>query len=311
MSITIMDTRGAEIFVRSMAGSEGLRVRFEEDEDAQPYTDPIANLIVVAMPRWYWTEHKFQCWLGAICHELGHHRGVNGELMQYFVDKRLNTRSIYGKVINILMDWVNDAQWVGYAGAHNAVEAIQKHCASKGLAMLRTNPPETEEDKLICNVFSWIYNRRALTYQKGLLASAVGWLEIIRHDYDGYNSELSELLVRPSGHAIEVLAKKIVPESMQDPEDEDTEDGDEGEGADGEQGEPSDGDGDGGDAEDDEEGDGDPKENRISYKDVLMAHDHSTMGKPSKTDIVYDHDWSKSYVPFKDYKEIDLSEVSV
>lgn len=304
--IHIMDTGGTEIFVRTLSKAEGLRVIFSEEEDAQPYTDPINKIIHVAKPRWYWKEEQYNCWLGAVCHELGHHRGKNADIMKYFTDKKINTKSIYGKIVNLLMDWVDDFQWRGYPGAHNAVQAVQVRCASRAIPMLMDRPPTTEEDVLLCKVFSWIYSRRAETYQRELMPAAMEWTRLVPHDLHAYNSDLIELLAIQDGPSIEELAKKIVPESMQDEEQEEQEGDDgEGEGGDGKQSE--------------EEGDSDSKEcegkpaetseNTVSYKDILMSHDHSNMGKPAKTTIVYDHVWARTYVPFGTYKEINLEEV--
>lgn len=301
MSLGIMDERATEIFVRTLSKTCGLRMQYGEDEDCQPYTDPINKVIHVARPRWHWCEEQYQCWLGAVCHELGHHREVNGEIMQYFTDKRVNTKSMYGTVVNLLMDWVNDAQWIKYPGAHMAVQAIQLRCATRSIAGVRSHPPTSDRDKMLCALFSWIYNRRAVTYQPGLMAVASEWADTVPHEYDIHNSELKDLLKNPTGPKVEELAKKICPPDEQDQEEQEQEgEGDPSEGGEGESGEQE---GEGKDGEDEGEDKGNVGE--ISYRDLLISHDHSEIRR--RVNIKYDHDWSDSYIPFNKYKEIDLS----
>jgi len=78
----LLDTVSTEIFVRSLAKASNLSVVFFEEEDGQPYTDTVRRTVHVARPRWQWPELQYNQWLGAVCHELGHHRGGNGDLMQ-------------------------------------------------------------------------------------------------------------------------------------------------------------------------------------------------------------------------------------
>lgn len=304
----LLDTVSTEIFVRSLARTSNLSVVFFEDEEGQPYTDPIKRTVHVARPRWHWPELLYNQWLGAVCHELGHHRGHNGGLMQYFVERRINTKSLYGTVVNILLDWINDAQWTKYPGAHLAVQAVQVHCAERGINFA-TEPPKDKRARILTQVFSWIYNRRAETYQRGLMPIATKWEIIVPHGYSAYNSELAELLLHPSGESVSSLARKIIDEDS----DEDETEGDGGEGNPGEgdsDGDGSDGSGDAGDEEG--SGDSDAEGAWISYRDLLMKNqdDHTHHGKPHKVLVKYDHDPEDSYVPFGDkYKEIDLGSI--
>lgn len=304
----LLDTVSTEIFVRSLARTSNLSVVFFEEEDGQPYTDPVRRTVHVARPRWHWPELQYNQWLGAVCHELGHHRGGNGDLMQYFVDRKVNTKSLYGTVVNILLDWINDAQWIKYPGAHLAVQAVQVHCAERGINFA-VEPPKDKRARILTQVFSWIYNRRAETYQRGLMPIATKWEIIVPHSYSAYNSDLADLLLHPSGESVSSLARKIIDEDSD--EDETEGDGDEGNRGEGES------DGDGGDGQgnpSDEEGSGDSDAEGawISYRDLLMKNqdDHTHHGKPHKVLVKYDHDPEDSYVPFGDkYKEIDLGSI--
>lgn len=295
----LLDTVSTEIFIRSLARSSNLSVVFFEQEDGQPFTDPVRATVHVARPRWHWAKDQYNRWLGAVCHELGHHRGNNGALMQYFVERKINTKSLYGTVVNILLDWINDAQWARYPGAHLAVQSIQEYCAQRSIEHVINDPPTEERSKLLIRVFSWIYGRRAATYQRGLMSAATRWEEIVPHEYSALNSELLELLSDTVGDRVDALARKIVdsdPETDEEEEEEGHQPGDEEEpGEEGEEGEEKQGSG-----------------GWISYRDVLMQDqdDHTDMGKPSRCTVKYDHDPSDSYVPFGDrYREIDLSEV--
>lgn len=300
----LLDTVSTEIFVRSLVKASNLSVVFFPDEDGQPFTDPVKKTIHVAAPRWYWPEHKYNQWLGAVCHELGHHRGGNGNLMQYFVDRKVNTKSLYGTVVNILLDWINDAQWIKYPGAHLAVQAVQVYCAERGITYA-AHPAEDERSKVLTKVFSWIYGRRAETYQRGLMPIATKWEAIVPHGYGVFNSDLADLLLHPSGESVESLARKII-SAETDEEENDQGDGD---------GEGGKGDGDGeseagsGDEAGDGESEGDGDDGWISYRDLLMNNqdDHTHHGKPNRVSVHYDHDPADSYQPFgNNYQEIDL-----
>lgn len=294
----LLDTVSTEIFVRSLAHASNLSVEFFADEDGQPFTDPVKKVIYVARPQWHWPELKYNQWLGAVCHELGHHRGINSSLMDYFVDRRVNTKSLYGTVVNILLDWINDAQWVKYPGAHLAVQAVQVYCAERGINFA-VEPPKDKRARILTQVFSWIYNRRAETYQRGLMPIATKWEIIVPHGYSVYNSELQDLLLHPSGESVSSLARKLIDEESDDEEEEESSDDGEGDASD--EASPDD---------DGEEGMG--GEGWVSYRDLLMKDqdDHTHHGKPNRVTVKYDHDPNDSYEPFgNNYREIDLGDI--
>ena len=294
----IMDTNGARIFVRTLAKASNLTVVFHE-EAITPHTDAVKGTIHVARPKWSFTEEEHLCWQGEILHELGHHRGNNGTAMQYFVAKRLDTKTLYGTVVNILLDWVNDFQWTRYDGAREALTACQRRCARMGIELIRDMPPSTKNSEKLSRIFSWIYNQRYLTYQRGLI-EALEWEHLVPYEdqYGMYNSELRELLNSQTGEAIEALAIKIVPPPKKDDEEQE-----ESENADSE-----DSDGESENAETEEKESGTEREVFISYRDLLLSDDHGTEGGKNKARIVYDHDRSENYEEFNDYQEIDLSE---
>ena len=295
----IMDTNGARIFVRTLAKASNLTVVFH-DEYITPHTDPVAGTIHVARPKWSFTEDEHQCWQGEILHELGHHRGENLKAMNYFVAQGLDTKTLYGTVVNILLDWINDYQWTPYDGAREALSATQRRCARLGIAKIKSDPMKGENTRKLAKIFSWIYNQRYATYQRSL-REAIEWAhEVPYEDLEVHNSELRELLINQTGEAIEALAKKIVPPSKSEDEEEEEEQESDGDESD-EQG---------GDEEKEEEiGE---RESFISYRDLLLADDHSSgkgeTGKSAK--IIYDHDPCENYVEFGEkIQEIDLSEV--
>ena len=297
----IMDTNGARIFVRSLAKASNLTVVFH-DTYVTPHTDPVAGTIHVARPKWSFTEDEHQCWQGEILHELGHHRGENLKAMNYFVAQGLDTKTLYGTVVNILLDFINDYQWTPYDGAREALSATQRRCARLGIAKVKSDPMKGEKTRKLAKIFSWIYNQRYATYQRSL-REAIEWAhEVPYEELEKFNSELRELLVNQTGEAVEALAKKIVPppkqdeEKEQEQEEQESEQGDEEEQQEQEEGE-----------EKEEEGEG--EEQFISYRDLLLADDHGS-GKKNKTKIIYDHDPHENYVEFGEkIIEIDLSEV--
>lgn len=315
----IMDTEGAGIYARSLAATAGLTVVFF-DEDGQPYTDPVRKTLHVQKPQWQWDEKRYAIWNGTLLHELGHHRGNNGALMDGMVKRKINTKSLYGAVVNILLDWINDAQWAAFPGANSAVEACQMHYAGQGIARVKESYPKDDKSKLMVTVFSWIYNQRALTYQKGLLATAFEWQDVVPFDsLDVHTAELRALLKSATAESVISLTDKIVPPEHHPDEEEEGEEEGGGEEGDGE-GDPEDGDsesgeGDGPDDGDDSEssdkdGEGEGKKAWVSYRDLLLADRHDTRGKPGRAVVItYDHDWADNYEPLGNPEIIDLSEV--
>jgi hypothetical protein len=294
----IMDTNGARIFVRTLAKASNLTVVFH-DEYITPHTDPVAGTIHVARPKWSFTEDEHQCWQGEILHELGHHRGENLKAMNYFAVQGLDTKTLYGTVVNILLDWINDYQWTPYDGAREALSATQRRCARLGIAKIKSDPMKGEKTRKLAKIFSWIYNQRYDTYQRSL-REAIEWAhEVPYEELEIHNSELRELLVNQTGEAVEALAKKIIPPKADDKEEE--------------QEEETDGEGEGGEQKDgEEEEEIKDQESFISYRDLLLADDHdSSKGEKGKSaKIIYDHDPRENYVEFGEkIKEIDLSEV--
>jgi len=288
----VMDTSGAQTFVRAMARADGLIVIFHP-EKIQPYTDPVRKEIHVTCPQWAWTEEEWLCWQGEILHELGHHRGVNGEIMHEFVERKVNTRSLYGTVINILTDWINDYQWVSFGGgAHNSVETVQRRCAREGLRSVQSDGLPEGNAGVLVRIFSWIYSQRAATYQKGLMMDALGWEKAFPHELDHLNSELRDLLKNPTADKVQALALKLVPPDEQDEQQQEQEVQGEG-----------DPDGDG------EEGEGNEAEGSwVSYRDLLMPHNHDTEAAKNSINIKYDHDPRDNYVPFGNtFDEIDVA----
>ena len=290
----LLNTASAQGYVRTLAGRQNLRVVFSKD-DIQPYTDPVRKTIHVQEPKWDWPLELAADWRGKIVHELGHHRGANSDLMDFFVARGINTKEFRGTVINILLDYINDAQWQGeYAGAHRDVCATQIVCATHGLAGVKKRgiPPDAKTQKLV-EVFSWIYNQRAATYQKPLAGIAAQWEKLIPFGWlNAFNAELNSLT---TGEDIEELTRKICDGDEQGGQDEGGEKGSDSEGEQEDEVDPA-----GGDLP--------SKEVWVSYKDLLLADDHSKeKGSPGKVRIDYDHSARHNYAPFGAYIEIDLS----
>ena len=276
----LLDTYSARKFVETMAGVVGLSVEFSI-EPTQPRTCPVSKRIWVESPKWDWDEITTTKWWGELLHELGHHRGDNGELMQFFVSMRLDTRSFKGTVVNILLDYINDAQWYEeYRGAHRNVEAAQRFYSERGITRAEREAKEGKQydpkTELLFRIFSWIYNRRAATYQRGLAAAAARWLKVRPFDeLTQFNAELGALT---DGASVNTLADKIV--ALDPPTDEPEEDADDGEGS--------------------------GAEVWVSYRDLLLADNHANKGAPGKIRIRYDHEPEHNYVPFNTYIEMDL-----
>lgn len=312
-SLTVMDTASATAFARTMAGKARLRAVLH-DEPLQPYTDPVSMTLHVEKPRWTWTEEQHADWRGKLLHEIGHHIEKNGEIMDYFVSIKIDMKSLRGTVVNILTDYINDRQWgeLGYTGAMRDVAVCQYIACRRGLEVLAEKgvPEPGTKQGILVRVFSWIYGRRAATYQPILTALACEWQRAA--DYPALIPFNEELEAMTDGPSVVNLANKIVP-----PDDDEEDEGDSGEGegeGDGEEGEQG-GEGEGeGDPDGGDEKSGDPDKKGegggwVSYRDVLMADDHATKpefgGKPVK--IKYDHDWQNTYQPFNTFNEVDLA----
>ena len=208
----LLDTYSARKFVETIAGVVGMSVEFSI-EPIQPRTCPVSKKIWVESPKWDWDEITTAKWWGELLHELGHHRGDNGELMQFFAATRLNTRSFKGTVVNILLDYINDGQWFEeYRGAHRNVEAAQRFYCERGVTRVERDTKDgvqhDPKTASLCRIFSWIYSRRAATYQRGLAAAAARWLKVRSFDeLTQFNAELEALT---DGASVDTLADKIV-----------------------------------------------------------------------------------------------------
>ena len=295
VSARSMDASAASKFCRALAGRLNLRVKFHKTP-VQPHTNPVSGEIHVTEPNANWTEGQYAVWSGEILHELGHHRGENKDVMEYFLRKKIDMGSMYGTLVNVFADVVNDRQWAGKLdGASRDVQAAQSFHAQRGAESVATNPPTDDLSKLLCEVFSWNYNRRANTYQPLLMKPAREWENVIPVPaaLEALNPAFDALSDGPS---IEALIEKILPpeeiEKAQQPQSQEGE-GEEGDGEseEGKEGKKAKGKAKGklGDEE------GEEVEAWVSYKD-LLSDNHATKDAPSESTlhIAYDHEFDRN-----------------
>lgn len=308
MSLVAMDTHSAGSFVRTVAGEAGLKPVFK-DHAVQPCTNPITKEILVTKPQWSWTDKQAAVWRGEILHETGHWHKGNKDIMQFFLDRKTDMRSLYGTVANIFSDWVNDQQWIkrNLEGAHRDVQEAQNYHCGRGIeSLMKQGLPADDKGKLLVSVFAWTYCKRADTFQSGLTANALRWAKYVA--YTSLSCHDDELQALHDGQSIHDLIVKIFEQKeMEEELPENKADG--GSGEEGQEGEPKDGESKG--SSKDGKGEGDEKDSEepvwVSYRD-LLADDHSgdpeMGGTPIK--IIYDHDQEDSYIPFDEYNVHDL-----
>lgn len=296
--LEVMDTHAARAFVRTVAGEAGLNPTFSEDT-VQPCTNPKTKQIIVTKPQWSWTPEQAAVWRGEILHEAGHWFKGNKDVMQFFLDKNTDMASLYGTLANLFADWVNDRQWIArnLEGAHRDVQAAQNYHCGRGVdGLIERGVPEDDKGKLLVSVFSWIYNRRADTFQSGLTANAMRWAKYV--DYTSLVAHNDELEALNDGQSIHNLIVKLFEqEEMEDempPEQQESEGGSESQPEKGENTE-----------------DGEKEAPAwVSYRD-LLADDHSDMGgEGAPIKIVYDHDPDDSYVAYDEFNVTDLGKIA-
>ncbi len=305
-SLRTMNIHAAKGFVNTMAQSRGMTVVYHK-EAIQPYTDPQSKQIHVSRPMAHWDDTQFGVWMGEVFHELGHHRGINGKIMDHFAKKGTDMKSMYGTLVNMFADVINDKQWAGtYDGAHRDVQAAQLYHAARGYNITKDNPPTDDKSRLMAELFSWYYSRRGSTFQPVLRGIGQQWESLIPipGNLTALNDEWAAL---SDAQSIEDLIAKILPpeeieKGNPPPQPQPGEGEGEGEGKEGQEGK--------GKAKGQAKGkgEGDPTDGEawVRYRDLLP--DNHGDDKPSNArlkgiKILYDQD------PGAKYKYSDTHEV--
>jgi len=303
-----------------LAGSIIEKMVFEKDRVA-PRTCPKSKTIWVPAPRAGWSDAEYNEWFGQILHEIGHWMKGYVEDILYPMHNNVDMRSMYGSVLNVLSDFRQDNQWYkkGEMGAHVAVSTAQTAAAARGLHEINKMGRGAlahmdDASRFFAEVFSWYYSQKAVTMPM-LSPIANDWVDLIPHQFDKYNDELHGMSC--TDDVITLLNKIIqsdapeghneIPEQPSSGEGEGDEQGKGGSGGEAKDGDPSndgeevEGKGTGKDESSDGDKEGESEGGWVSYRDMLLEHDHSDIGQERKSGsiekIIYDHDAAVDYTP--------------
>ncbi len=294
----VMDTYSASAMARTIAQEAGLRFEFHDDPDNDSaFTNPITKTLHVQRPKWQWTEGQFMSWFGKVLHEIGHWRGEFRGDMLYFTEKGVDcTNTLYGRLINILMDFRQNQQWrFEYEGADEAIEHMCVTSADQGIVHASKDKDKMDErTTLLAHVFSWIYGCYSV-FHKRMIPASMAW------DNHFPQSKLArytdELFAMSCPEDIETLAKKILNENEQEQEVKDQEEREKQHKEGKEKGE--------------KEGEGKGKgelteaQKKILEKMMPDAHDPDKRGKPSGQHELIDK--PGDYIPHKEHKVFILA----
>lgn len=316
MSRFLLDIHSAEKFIRVLADSAGLTVKYEDDV-CQPRTD--GKVVYVETPRSSWSDDEFTKWLFLVYHELGHNVPEMRDCFELPKKKKIAMDSFLGVLMNIIEDYRQEHfKYDEYEGKQKVMSKGRALFTYEQLAQYKA-PTDPKHAMLrsahtftTSNAEAWMPDLIGASNAMYDISSTEQqeWIDALKAG--NYSEALNTLGTAEDTYN---LSKRIIKEVFKlDPEKEEEEarkqyeEGDGTEGDEGEEGEgKSKGKGKG-------KGKKEDKASKVKYDDVLI-HKHDDKS-PSYTPVEIDYDGSvhvnDSYVPYniKDFKVLDYTNVT-
>jgi hypothetical protein len=301
MGTRILDTRGIFNATQRVAAASGLKLR-EDEKCEQPMTNMKTGEVIVPRLNPYWSDELIDKWLGEVHHECGHHAPAVQDSLPYLKKHKIGMDSLEGRLFNLIDDVRNEMNDFGlWPGRDASLSRTQAHYCGKGVDNIEKQggiPKDDVDMQLMTKAFGLVYDWRSLR-QPDLALPSAKFSDLV--DWDSYSHVQPMLNNLNSIEDVAAVVRALLEESPDhDPEEEREKANQAAEKAE-KSGEGGEGQGDGDPS--DEEGEGKGTAKKISYDD-LMGHMHSDEGQKSefKTEIVYDHEARRDYIPWPTMK---------